>query len=415
VQNAGNSIAKIEDPRFAPFWSDNYFPALDGLRALSILLVFFVHIHVARPEIRGWIGVHVFFVLSGFLITTLLLRERELYGRISLRGFYVRRFFRIAPIYYLVLATYFPVVLLMHDQVRWTEFKLALPYLVTFMQEFRPAASGFVFGQAWSLGYEEKFYLLWPLLTVLLFPFKRVSTIIALAIGAVLVIFPLGATINYGSLFLGSLVAIVLARSSTSFARRLLARIPTSLAFLSVLAVYAAFWFHTNLLLWFSASVAMLIGTLVLRTSWLRTLLEHPWIVLAGKRSYAMYLIHVLVIHAVERFATLLHVCKWYTIVPAAYLASFAGATVLFYTVERPCLAYGRTLSKRIRERQHQQPQGTLSRLPPAPASDSLNGAVTPIEREEPGVPNAFANDNEELKSRVGLSWPIASAEEEKR
>jgi peptidoglycan/LPS O-acetylase OafA/YrhL len=111
-------MSKIEGSMLSAFWSENYFPALDGLRALSILLVFFVHIHVSRPEIRGWIGVHIFFVLSGFLITTLLLREREHYGRISLRGFYVRRFFRIVPIYFLVLAAYVPIVLLMHDTVR---------------------------------------------------------------------------------------------------------------------------------------------------------------------------------------------------------------------------------------------------------------------------------------------------------
>jgi peptidoglycan/LPS O-acetylase OafA/YrhL len=58
------------------------------------------------------------------------------------------------------------------------------------MQEFRPAASGMVFGQAWSLGIEEKFYLLWPLLTAFLFPFKRHWTILALAIGAAWLLLP---------------------------------------------------------------------------------------------------------------------------------------------------------------------------------------------------------------------------------
>ena len=393
-------MADLKHPGFTSFWSANYFPALDGLRAISILLVFFVHIHVDRPEIRGWIGVHVFFVLSGFLITTLLLREREHYGKISLRGFYVRRFFRIVPIYYLVLFTYVPVVLLMHDDVRWAEFKLAFPYLLTFMQEFRPAASGFVFGQAWSLGYEEKFYLFWPLLTVLLFPFQKRSTAIVVAIGAALLLLPIGATINYGGLFLGSFTAIALAKSTTSVFRQPLARIPTSLAFILTLAAYATFWFHPNLVLLFSASVALLIGTLVLNTSWLRSFLELPWIVLVGKRSYAMYLIHVLIIHAVERVAARLHVGVWYTVVPAAYLVSFAGATLLFYLVERPCLSYGRRLSKNLSERQSSGFRSAAFEVASSFASKSLEGAVAPIERDEPGVPNAFAEDEKEVSSR---------------
>lgn len=396
-------MSEIEPPRLTAFWSETYFPALDGLRALSILLVFFVHIHVNRPEIRGWIGVHIFFVLSGFLITTLLLREREHYGRISFRGFYVRRFFRIVPIYFLVLSAYVPAVLLMHDTVRWAEFKLALPYLITFMQEFRPAASGMVFGQAWSLGYEEKFYLLWPLLMASLFPFKRNLTIIALAIGAAWLLLPYGAHINYGSLYLGSLMAVLLAKSTTVHLYQRLSRIPTSLAFLLVVAVYALFWYHPRFVLLFSASTALLIGTLVLRGSWLRMLLEHPWIVVVGKRSYAMYLIHVLVIHTVERTLTLLHACVWYTVVPVAYLVSFAGATVLFYLVERPCLVYGRRLSKRMHESRALGSRSAISGMPSSFASVPLEATVTPIEREESSVPSEFVNEDDGVSNEARI------------
>jgi peptidoglycan/LPS O-acetylase OafA/YrhL len=334
------------------FWSANYFPALDGLRALSILLVFFVHVHVDRPDIHGWLGVYVFFVLSGFLITTLLIRESEDYGNISLRGFYVRRFFRIAPIYFLALALYFPAVLLLHDAVRWTEFKLALPYLITFMQEYRPAASGLVFGQAWSLGIEEKFYLVWPLLTICLLRFRRYSILIAIAIAAVLMILPQASMLCYGSLFLGSLTAIILARSTNFPFRHLFCRVPTAFMAILCLAAYVSVWLYFDFILLFALSVALLIGNLVLHPSWLRGLLEHPWIVLAGKRSYAMYLIHVLVIHVMERALAPLHVLVWYVVIPVSFLASFAGATVLFYLVEHPCLAYGRKISKRIGQQQ---------------------------------------------------------------
>ena len=82
------------------------FGALDGLRALAIMAVLIHHSALARvtgPWSRGFLGVDLFFVISGFLITTLLVRERERDGRISLRGFYWRRTLRILPLYYLVV------------------------------------------------------------------------------------------------------------------------------------------------------------------------------------------------------------------------------------------------------------------------------------------------------------------------
>ena len=91
----------------AAYWGESYFPALDGVRAVCILLVMFNHVHEPMPLwVQGRIGVDIFFVLSGFLITTLLLRERERHGNVSLKGFYTRRFFRIVPVYALVVVIY---------------------------------------------------------------------------------------------------------------------------------------------------------------------------------------------------------------------------------------------------------------------------------------------------------------------
>ena len=75
------------------------FPALDGLRAIAAVLVVFFH--YGGPDwLQGWAGVQMFFVLSGFLITTLMLREERGTGRVSLSEFYLRRAFRILPVYW---------------------------------------------------------------------------------------------------------------------------------------------------------------------------------------------------------------------------------------------------------------------------------------------------------------------------
>src|SRR5690606_25824375 len=95
-----------EPVSYAAFQSTKTFGALDALRTFSVIAVIWHHTSgTPGPEFfqKGAFGVDFFFAISGFLITTLLLRERRRNGRISLRGFYIRRFFRIMPIYYLVL------------------------------------------------------------------------------------------------------------------------------------------------------------------------------------------------------------------------------------------------------------------------------------------------------------------------
>lgn len=137
------------------------FPALDGMRAIAALLV--VTFHYGGPSwerANGWIGVHLFFALSGFLITTLALREEDCAGRVSLVNFSLRRAFRILPVYYTVLAA---VVLLtyLRGELQPSGLPEALPYFALFLNEYHVIGT---FGQAWTLGVEQKFYLVWPLI-----------------------------------------------------------------------------------------------------------------------------------------------------------------------------------------------------------------------------------------------------------
>src|SRR5262245_54772713 len=94
---------------YADYQRRKYLPELDGLRAISVLLVVSVHLHDFESVwkwLAGWQGVTVFFVLSGYLITTLALREEGQTGALSLGAFYVRRSLRIFPLYFLTLAAY---------------------------------------------------------------------------------------------------------------------------------------------------------------------------------------------------------------------------------------------------------------------------------------------------------------------
>lgn len=150
-----------------------HFAGLDGLRAAAIIGV--VWHHSPRPDFlpmfgRGFLGVDLFFILSGFLIATLLLREKERNGRISLRNFWTRRFLRLMPAYYLLLFGMLATYLIFKpgdpDTARLADgFWVYALYLSNW---FHPHANNL--GITWSLATEEQFYLIWPLIAAFAAP-----------------------------------------------------------------------------------------------------------------------------------------------------------------------------------------------------------------------------------------------------
>jgi peptidoglycan/LPS O-acetylase OafA/YrhL len=158
-------------------------PSLDGLRAVAISLVCLSHLSYVKNQIAlhtssfGPLGVRIFFVISGMLITKLLVEERQRSGEISLRAFYIRRTVRIFPamwFYVAVMATLSIaglITLQRHD----------ILHSLTYTMNYFPVRSWYL-GHLWSLSVEEQFYLLWPL--VLCFGTPRVAIRVALlAIG----------------------------------------------------------------------------------------------------------------------------------------------------------------------------------------------------------------------------------------
>ncbi|HEU5426960.1 MAG TPA: acyltransferase [Actinocrinis sp.] len=139
-------------------------PALDGFRGLAVLLVIFDHAHL--PLRAAWIGVDLFFVLSGFLITSLLLDEAARTGGIALRGFYARRARRILPALALLTLGVAAVSLTAHQlQDRWPLWEQAAAtwtFAANAVVWLGGAPLG-AFTATWSLACEEQFYLLWPL------------------------------------------------------------------------------------------------------------------------------------------------------------------------------------------------------------------------------------------------------------
>lgn len=148
----------------------DYLPTLDGWRAVAIAMVVFAHVRLPGGAFQsiapyGALGVHLFFAISGFLITNRLLEEEESAGRVSLRSFYIRRGFRILPAAF----TYLAALCVLGFALGW--IPLTIGQILSSALFFRnywvePAAQSWYTGHYWSLSVEEHFYLLWPGLLV---------------------------------------------------------------------------------------------------------------------------------------------------------------------------------------------------------------------------------------------------------
>lgn len=155
-----------------------HIPSLDGLRAVSIALVFLAHVGGTRhaPALLGRfhnignLGVKVFFVISGFLITTLLLREWERSGRISLKGFYLRRALRIFPAFYAYVGISWLLAMVGLVELNRGDLLHAVTYTMNYHHD-----RAWTLNHLWSLAVEEQFYLIWPALLCVLGPRRALA------------------------------------------------------------------------------------------------------------------------------------------------------------------------------------------------------------------------------------------------
>lgn len=311
-----------DDGHHAAFRATRFFGSLDGLRCVSILAVLWHHClpsgtHAIPLLRRGLHGVDLFFVISGFLITTLLLRERERTGRISLRHFWMRRTLRIFPLYYTMLGVYALFVYLFKRGTPGAAgFIRNLPYHLTYTSNWAPGRGPFTF--AWSLAAEEQFYLLWPVAIIILGRSRPASAVAVFLVVQLLcehidpggvgdvAAFVLGVVHRVPVTICGGILVAFLLHSPRghAVARRLCGGrwTPLAAAVLALLVLGRETFPGAGYAI--SASLVVLVCSCVVREDHVaaRALALAPvaWI---GRVSYGMYLMHVLVISAVHRAA----------------------------------------------------------------------------------------------------------------
>jgi peptidoglycan/LPS O-acetylase OafA/YrhL len=320
------SPARASDPK-RPASGRRVLP-LDGVRALAILGVVFYHFHIPHFN-GGFVGVNVFFVLSGYLITSLLLTEHARSNTIRLGRFWARRVLRLYPTLIVVVAVGASLWFLVGDDGTTQNLTaggaalIALTYTSNVARAFGHVSQG-VFAPGWSLAMEEQFYLVWPpiLLFLLTWGFRRRAiawalsgiVVVSCAVGWIMYTTPGAGTAdvyfspvsNVAPLLSGATLALAL---TTDRARRLFSgrfgQIATWLGAAYIVAVMfsitSADWnkhapFFGAELPSVGVAAALLVGGLVSRPSIISTVLAwKPMAWFGANVSYSLYLWHVLV------------------------------------------------------------------------------------------------------------------------
>jgi peptidoglycan/LPS O-acetylase OafA/YrhL len=311
---------------FDAYRATSRFGALDGLRALSVLAVIWHHTGGGLVS-HSWAqlghhGVTLFFAISGFLITTLLLREHDRHGAIDLRAFYVRRALRIFPLYYAVLLLYVILVFaLERHSDAGREFFANLKYFATYTSNlFVPLDGRTIFYFSWSLAAEEQFYLIWPPLLKKLGTRAR-GLAVAAGIVVALALFEWALPAIVGAdaaapwqaamrkvplAIVAGVVAALVLHDPRAFARWwpwLAASRWHSLGWLAVAAVCLVldgFWPWAVLHL----ALALLVAACCMREDHvLMPLLRAAPVAYVGAISYGLYLLHMLCKNAVQKGA----------------------------------------------------------------------------------------------------------------
>ncbi|WP_144392660.1 acyltransferase family protein [Pleionea sediminis] len=314
-----------------------YIKGLDGLRAVAILWVMFGHISsslnwpvtsaIQKPfnliTNMGWVGVQLFFVISGFLITQILLKDQFKPG--FLKNFYIRRSLRIFPVYYLALIIFFVLIPLLGFMPEWLANSKSdqLWYWLYLQNWIRPFSEQGALAPLWSLAIEEQYYLIWPLCVL----FFRNSTLklicVFMIVSAPIIrtflftqmpdffnIENIGKSAAYNFTFarwdaiaIGSLIGIYVSEKKTDILIKI-SQVGTIAFTLIILAQIALFSNFTSVALGIGmlnqTTVALLFGCLILLISQSQSdqniiirCLEFSPIKSIGKVSYAMYLFHL--------------------------------------------------------------------------------------------------------------------------
>jgi peptidoglycan/LPS O-acetylase OafA/YrhL len=329
---------------FADYQADSYRPGFDGLRAIGFLLVVTAHIPAVTlfSYLQGWTAVWVFFAISGYLVTALLIREERETGGVAFGSFLIRRVARIVPPYAAAIVIYWIALCLLpplHDE--YPPFMERLPYYLTLMPEYAHTNVFTIFVHTWIIGIEMKFYLFFPPIAYLLIKNEHIRFSVTAATTALLTAQASFLLNAYCAILFGALLAQLLEWPRAYAVCAAATRVPVvvPLGFVAALFVMMR---YVEVLPAVAVVSVYLVAYVILQDSAMRRLLSSRPLVYLGQRSYGTYLLHVLAIHIARMaFGSTSELDGWLTFVFALAL-TIPGAELLHRAVDSPAMEFGR-------------------------------------------------------------------------
>jgi peptidoglycan/LPS O-acetylase OafA/YrhL len=348
-----------------PTWLPKHIPELDGLRGIAVLMVVFYHCHPRLEDtwaygasLWGWAGVNLFFVLSGFLITSILLETRE--DPHYFRNFYGRRVLRIWPVYVLVLAACYGLAPWFLHVDDWTAIRSA-PWLVYifFVQNLFHLALPAAIGPTWSLAIEEQYYLVWaPAVRVLARPSMLAAALFVALIGSTAMrlahfawLTPTHTLIHLDGIAWGSLLAVglhTLALSRRAWLLLGLGGLIGGIWAAGTIAGGTAF-LDSALAVGFAGAVLAAIASTGARNP-LNAMLRRGPLAYYGRISYGLYMTHIMVFIYFGWFDARMDrygMAGNWAVVAFRLMATTAVATALWYGFESRILRLKRLFDDR--------------------------------------------------------------------
>jgi len=345
---------------FADYQATTFRPGFDGLRGVGFLLVVTAHIPAVPlfSYLQGWTAVWVFFAISGYLVTMLLIREERKAGAIAFGSFLIRRFFRIVPGYATAILIYWIALFLLPPLAdEYQSFMAGLPYYLALMPEYAHTDVFTIFVHSWIIGIETKFYVFFPAIVFLFiksdvwrFGLTALTTLLLTVHGS----FTAHA---YCAILAGVMLAQILEWPRGYAAIASLTRVSAAVPTAFVVALFVMLR-YVEVLPAVAVVTTYMVAYVILREGVMRRALTYGPLVYLGQRSYGAYLLHVLAIHlgyiafgSTTTVSGLLTAC--FTL-----LVTIPAAELLYRVVERPGMDMARRMTARMKRASSEEGAG---------------------------------------------------------
>lgn len=318
-----------------------YIPELDGVRSIAIVLVLLTHANFQLAA-YGYLGVQVFFTLSGFLITSILLNEKSA-GKVSINRFYIRRAFRLLPALFLFLIFIQGYNLIFESgdgrKAIQGEIWASLFYVYNLSWLWN---DGKLITHMWSLAIEEQFYLIWPWIIIFLgskkyFPWILTTFIIISALIKIIWSFDVWNSIMQESLIIGCLAAVFNQTTKILIPKWVNYILLLILAFGGIFLPYGSI--SIGFFLPWVVGLIAAFPIISFANGQENEILSSPILVYLGKLSYSLYLWHVPIFKWFKWYSPLE---PWQSFI-LKFMVTFLVAMVSYHLIERPLIQYGKS------------------------------------------------------------------------